>query len=805
MADRADFVVRLIERVRGPARAGANALHKLTAAARTAQRAVVGATATNLKYDRSVNRLRDSQGRFLRDGFRKPAFNPIKDLARYNVVAGNTLGKLQSRYSKFTKTPIGYVLRQTAMGAGLLAHKAFDAAKNIAKISIAVGGISAIVITKMALEMGFLAERSKKAFGFIFRGAKHGVNAWNANRVLARDYGLELKAVNDGMLQLTKQGFTFSGAQDIVKITADMQATGATAEQVQRAVLAITQVKSKGFLYAEELRQQLAETGISVDGVIRKVAELKKISIQKARDLVGSGKVEADLGIEAIKGSVLEQLGIEKAGDAAFAFSKTLPGLWAQLKAAPQQFFAGVADKMITGGDSIRRAITKVLNLIDEIDQGKVAGFVDKMSAGIERGTDVLTSFIRGAGTGLDGVFDGMFGKSDVRKGLAAAESGAERFAGGIDAAMKSSSILRGVAKLTFGDAGKGARKAAMLVRGFDDAVQRSEDGRIETIGEKFGQFLRAVPKMIGVAKDAVVGFTEGLFGTDLTSKFNTDLNTIDWDALGKTIGEGARSWGTTIRLEVLDFMKKVNDGGMAQAVRDVGFNIGKGLVLGIADALLEIPGMIDAALNDAGKRLRVGAQLKLAGVAEDFFGSDSSIASHLRGKAAAGGADVKVGASTIRDQLDSRKGELSDRRLKIAQATNLFKQAQQVADAGDIATARQLEGAAKMLGKNVGFEFETGIREQTDTHSPSRAMKKVGQDLMAGLSMGISPQTPKIVLPSVDMAGYSTPSVRRTGGRFEHVIHVRGDGKENEALAQQIADKVLRRFVEDIEQSEGI
>ncbi len=128
---------------------------------------------------------------------------------------------------------------------------------------------------------------------------------------------------------------------------ADLQAIGASGEEVSRAMLAITQIKSKGRLQAEEMLQ-LQEAGISAELVYEALGKRLGKTNAELRKLQEQGKLGSDVGIEAIMEAVGKKTGAKTAGDAGRQFATTtLEGMKGVLSAGVQNLFLDIGQAIL--------------------------------------------------------------------------------------------------------------------------------------------------------------------------------------------------------------------------------------------------------------------------------------------------------------------------------------------------------------------------------------------------------------------------------------------------------------------------
>lgn len=104
---------------------------------------------------------------------------------------------------------------------------------------------------------------------------------------------------------------------------------GADAQKLERALMAISQIKGKGKLQGEEL-MQLAEMGLPMQKVYEALAKTMGKTTDEVQRLLSSGQISADQGIGAIMATIDATFGgrMEKAAN-------SIQGLWSTLTSAP--------------------------------------------------------------------------------------------------------------------------------------------------------------------------------------------------------------------------------------------------------------------------------------------------------------------------------------------------------------------------------------------------------------------------------------------------------------------------------------
>lgn len=115
--------------------------------------------------------------------------------------------------------------------------------------------------------------------------------------------------------------------------------SGMGTEGLNRAIKAITDIKSKGALQAEELKTQLGDLGLSGEEVKQEIAKLLNLKgktdqerNEKVMKLMQKGAVQAEVGIQAITTVMRKQAGGGKAGAFSVKSADSLEGKISNIK-----------------------------------------------------------------------------------------------------------------------------------------------------------------------------------------------------------------------------------------------------------------------------------------------------------------------------------------------------------------------------------------------------------------------------------------------------------------------------------------
>lgn len=155
-----------------------------------------------------------------------------------------------------------------------------------------------------------------------------------------KDFAATTPFTTDQSVSMTRRlmamGFAAESVKSVMGTLVDASsATGGTAEQMDRIVLALGQMKTNGYIAGQELRQ-LAEAGIPAYRILKEELGLTTDQLRK----IGKLKISGDLGVAAVL------KGLEKRyKGAAKRIAETIPGMWSTIK----DDFLIISEQMIKG------------------------------------------------------------------------------------------------------------------------------------------------------------------------------------------------------------------------------------------------------------------------------------------------------------------------------------------------------------------------------------------------------------------------------------------------------------------------
>lgn len=158
------------------------------------------------------------------------------------------------------------------------------------------GSIGITAITQQLLAAGMAAEKLRNGFEVAMGGATAGANAMAFVRGEAERLGLDLQSAAQAYLKLaaSAKGTVLEGhktEQVFSAVAGAGRSLGLSADEVDGALLAISQMMSKGVVSAEELRGQLGER---LPGAFQVAARSMGVSTAELGKMLEQGQVIAD-------------------------------------------------------------------------------------------------------------------------------------------------------------------------------------------------------------------------------------------------------------------------------------------------------------------------------------------------------------------------------------------------------------------------------------------------------------------------------------------------------------------------------
>lgn len=316
--------------------------------------------------------------------------------------ASSRLAEAQSKFNRVSsQNPLMYAGGGGLMGATKMlggigaALGAVTIAYGAAKVA-AYGFGKAVDLTEAVVDMAMFAESTKLAFSNLRGGEALGVEAFDKSRKLAVQLGEEVDVTSERMMKLLAMQFSLEEATGLVKMVADLKTIGVHGEKADRVLTALTQIRAKGRLQAEEMLQ-LAEAGISLElvyGALQKQTGKTRDEIMK---LQKAGKLGAGLALDAVQEAVLKKVGKHELGVAGEQFAdQMLQGMRNRLQGSKKLFLMDLAENLDIGplGAMVKDLAgvlgDKTLSAGFASGIGRIGGFIDRIRP------DVVNAFAKG-------------------------------------------------------------------------------------------------------------------------------------------------------------------------------------------------------------------------------------------------------------------------------------------------------------------------------------------------------------------------------------------------------------------------
>lgn len=252
----------------------------------------------------------------------------------------------------------------------------------------AVVGVAKLTASfvEAGLQGAAFADSSTKAIGYLTDNALHAGQVFDDVRHEAQDLGLDVNETVGSFQKLLAAQFSVGQSKSLIAMGADLRAIGASAEEVQRSIYAISEIKSIGTLQKRQERM-LQMAGISGELIDKALMARTGIKTKGGIDLARKKNlIDADTAIEAIKDAVMMKTHEKAIGDVGRDRAKTqLRGMLDSFGAAIKNFWDDIGKKMDPGVTRIAKLISGTLGKLQNDPQ--IAGLGTFLLAKFEQFT----------------------------------------------------------------------------------------------------------------------------------------------------------------------------------------------------------------------------------------------------------------------------------------------------------------------------------------------------------------------------------------------------------------------------------
>lgn len=271
--------------------------------------------------------------------------------------------------------------------------KMFLGAAAVSAVAATAGAAAGAAFVGAAFVTGDRVAKTERLTSMFDRLTHHGKETFGKVSHLAQQFGLDIDQTAKSYGNFLKLQFSEKEATKLIKLGADLQALGSTADEVQGVFLALGQIKSKGRLQGEEMLQ-LQERGISGKLVKEEIAKLMGVAEDEVDSLQSAGKVKSDVALLAIERALNRKLNQKAAGESGREFAETtMTGMVNVLKSRGKALWIQLAD---AAGPGIKSGLKSIQESLGDL-------FSDERF--IRRASELMESF--GVGIAKVGEFMG--------------------------------------------------------------------------------------------------------------------------------------------------------------------------------------------------------------------------------------------------------------------------------------------------------------------------------------------------------------------------------------------------------------
>jgi tape measure domain-containing protein len=354
------LTLKLINEVTGPAKQVQRAMKDVKKSVEQTRAAIEAPTPRSRRgatpgFDQRLMAARRSQAK----DFAREQQRAVRQTQRLNTVKAREQAKEQKRIADFKQGMAQHKL-DDKMGLVDFATgglKGGAVAIGVAALAAAAAvGMLAYKFGEASVQAAAFAQQSRMALTFLLDNAPQANREFDLMRQEAQLLGLDVQDTQMGFQKLLAAQFEVGKAKELIRMSSDLQAIGASADQTKRAIVAISQIKNTGYLQGDELNQ-LREAGVSTELVYKELGKRLNKTVPEIIAMQEKRQLDSTNVIEAVLGAVRQKTHSSKAGEAGQKFAaETLIGMTAVMKARMQNAFIDIGDAMMPG-------LTKLMGL----------------------------------------------------------------------------------------------------------------------------------------------------------------------------------------------------------------------------------------------------------------------------------------------------------------------------------------------------------------------------------------------------------------------------------------------------------
>jgi tape measure domain-containing protein len=539
-----DWELRLNDAISSPAKRMAAAINTVESSFRrldaaTRLRGIDRATSALNRQQDALRRLNLTRSR----AAEQPARMRERASSRATADGGGGGGMLESISTAAAASPLGKV------AAGYLAVATAALAATVAAARF-TEAFTRSVLSAVDFRRGTLA-----ALTVMQKSASEAAKTYEVGIKLSAKFHTDPEETIRSLQEIVSKGFSTGQAKIIMTALADLKVVSPTAN-MEGLAKAIGDIKGKGRLELEELKEQLGENGLPVSAVLDQLAKRMGKSVDDVRKAMSAGKISSDEGIWAIIAAI-KAMGTGRLGELAEnAAHKSLGGLVNGIKTnlalARLELAKGLDDSA-----GVSAAMAALNNIVNALNPDK--------SPAMKRLISASTRF-------ADALFTALFGPLSDKETGQGLQDILNRVAGAIE---RITPILAAAAPLVaafLGGMGEGFQAAYDVVAdvvsriaeamGGDGAAAMADFGSVARIAGKAAAYLAigvgAVAAVVVAVAAALVALTAG--GTAALASFFAPI----LPAAAAAVAELGLFWAA---FQAIPGKIKGAAGGMAEAV----------------------------------------------------------------------------------------------------------------------------------------------------------------------------------------------------------------------------------------------
>lgn len=226
--------------------------------------------------------------------------------------------------------------------------------------ALAAGAGLAYAGTKLAIDAQQFKDRSGIALKALLKSEQAAAGAYKRMLDFANFFGEDPSDALERFNSLLAGGFSARDAEKLMQAFGDLKLVTPSIN-ADALGAAFGKIRSKAKLDLGEFQSAVEAGGLNITLAYEKIGKKIGKNAKEVEALLGSGRVDADVGLIGLIDAINERTNSKKAGDQLNAFANTTTGLVTRLKNLPQQFVF----RMTADDSPLKGTLTKILDQLD--------------------------------------------------------------------------------------------------------------------------------------------------------------------------------------------------------------------------------------------------------------------------------------------------------------------------------------------------------------------------------------------------------------------------------------------------------